>query len=125
MFKILKSEQKTFLDETLDSSTYKTNSDAISNNNNSFIISSKNEDFLGKKRFITKNKYSIIEKISNEKISYGLWNQSEHNKFIEALYIHNCEWKKIKEYLGNRTRNKYVRILKNFFCDLKFLKIFN
>ena len=125
MFKILKSEQKTFSDETLDSSAYKTNSDAISNNNNSFIISSKNEDFLGKKRFITKNKYSKIEKISNEKISYGLWNQSEHNKFIEALYIHNCEWKKIKEYLGNRTRNKYVRILKNFFCDLKFLKIFN
>ena len=122
MFKILKSEQKTFLDETLDSSTYKTNSDAISNNNNSFIISSKNEDFLGKKRFITKNKYSKIEKISNEKISYGLWNQSEHNKFIEALYIHNCEWKKIKEYLGNRTRNQIRSHSQKFFLRLKNFK---
>ena len=75
-----------------------------------------------KKRFITKNKYSKIEKISNEKISYGLWNQSEHNKFIEALYIHNCEWKKIKEYLGNRTRNQIHSHSQKFFLRLKNFK---
>ena len=111
MFKVLKDEQKSILDDTFKTKSNSnfiintnTNSNTISINNNPFIISYKKKDFLGKKRFITKNRYSKIEKIDKEKISYGLWNKSEHNKFIEI---------------------KYVRILKNFFCDLKILKIFN
>ena len=129
MFKVLKVEQKSFLDDTFKTKSNSnfilntnTNSNTISIHNNPFIISYKKKDFLGKKRFITKNKYSKIEKISNEKISYGLWNQSEHNKFIEALYIHNCEWKKIKEYLGNRTRNQIRSHSQKFFLRLKNFK---
>lgn len=134
MFKVLKVEQKYFLDDTLDSSTFttksnsnfiintNTNSNTISIHNNPFIISYKKKDFLGKKRFITKNRYSKIKKIDKEKISYGLWNKSEHNKFIEALYIYNCEWEKIKEYLGNRTRNQIRSHSQKFFLRLKNFK---
>ena len=129
MFKVLKVEQKSFLDDTFKTKSNSnfilntnTNSNTISINNNPFIISYKKKDFLGKKRFITKSRYSKIKKIDKEKISYGLWNKSEHNKFIEALYIYNCEWEKIKEYLGNRTRNQIRSHSQKFFLRLKNFK---
>ena len=113
MFKVLKVEQKSFLDDTFKTKSNSnfilntnTNSNTISIHNNPFIISYKKKDFLGKKRFITKR----------------LWNKSEHNKFIEALYIYNCEWEKITEYLGNRTLNQIRSHSQKFFLRLKNFK---
>ena len=50
-----------------------------------FIFSSLNNTFLKKKMF-------KVTKITNKRIfnnSHGFWNKSEHNKFIEALYLYN------------------------------------
>ena len=50
----------------------------------------------------TKKDYSKYEKL-NIYITRGLWKKSDHKKFIEALYLYDCDWPKIQIYLKNRT----------------------
>ena len=68
MSKVLKTEQKTTSDDSLDSSTFKSSSNLNSDTYKKvFIVSSLNKKFLNKKRFKTNRKDS---RISNRK---NLW----------------------------------------------------
>ena len=120
MSKVLKTEQKTTSDDSLHSSTFKSSSNLNSDTYKKvFIVSSLNKKFLNKKRFKINRKDS---RISNRKNIHGYWDKNEHNKFIEALYIYNCDWDKIKNYIGNRTYNQIVSHSQKFFLRLKKFK---
>ena len=109
MFKVLKTEQKPTLEDSSDLSTFKSNSNLNSDTYKKvFIVSSLDKKFLNKKRFKINRKQSKIKNLSNQKIIYGYWDKNEHNKFIEALYIYNCDWDKIRNYMGDRTYNQIV-----------------
>ena len=109
MFKVLKIKKKPPSDDSLDLTTFKSNSNLNSDTYKKvFIVSSLNKKFLNKKRFKIDRKNSKIKNISNTKNIYGYWDKKEHNKFIEALYIYNCDWDKIKNYIGNRTYYQIV-----------------
>jgi len=120
MFKVLKTEQKTTSDDSLHSSTFKSSSNLNSDTYKKvFIVSSLNKKFLNKKRFKTNRKDS---RISNRKNIHGYWDKNEHNKFIEALYIYNCDWDKITNYIGNRTYYQIISHSQKFFLKLKKFK---
>ena len=80
--------------------------------------------YLGKKKMLkTSKKKNLINKI-NENISNrnGYWYEFEHKKFIEALYLYDCEWLKIKLYIKDTT---YVQIrshAQKFYNKLKSFK---
>ena len=83
-----------------------------------FTFSSLNNTFLKKKMF-------KVTKITNKRIfnnSHGFWNKSEHNKFIEALYLYNCAWKKIESYLKTRTYKQLRSHAQKFYLKLKSFK---
>ena len=40
---------------------------------------------------------------SNICLRYGYWSKSDHNKFIEALYLYENDWTRIQEYVKDRT----------------------
>ena len=123
MFKILKTEKKQTLDDSLDLSTFKINSNLNSDiYKKVFVVSSLNKKFLNKKKFKTNRKHSKINNLSNRKNIHGYWDKNEHNKFIEALYIYNCDWDKITNYIGNRTYNQIVSHSQKFFLWLKKFK---
>ena len=68
-----------------------------------------------------------VTKITNKRISdtynsYGYWNKSEHNKFIEALYLYNCDWLKIQTYLKSRTYKQVRSHAQKFYLKLKSFK---
>ena len=68
-----------------------------------------------------------VTTITNKRISdiynsHGLWNKSEHNKFIEALYLYNCAWTKIESYLKNRTYKQIRSHAQKFYLKLKSFK---
>ena len=120
MSKVLKTEQKTTSDDSLHSSTFKSSSNLNSDTYKKvFIVSSLNKKFLNKKRFKINRKDS---RISNRKNIHGYWDKNEHNKFIEALYIYNCDWDKIKNYIGNRTYYQITSHSQKFFLRLKKFK---
>ena len=119
MFKVLKTEQKPTLDDSLDLSTFKSNSNSNSDAyKRAFIVTSLDKKFLNKKRF----KISKIKNISNTKNIYGYWDKNEHKKFIEALYMYNCDWDKIRDYMGDRTYYQIVSHSQKFFLRLKKFK---
>jgi len=123
MFKILKTERKQTLDDSLDLSTFKTNSNLNSDAyKRAFIFTSLDKKFLNKKRFKIHRKHSKINNLSNRKNIHGYWDINEHNKFIEALYIYNCDWEKIANYIGNRTYNQIISHSQKFFLRLKKFK---
>ena len=123
MFKILKTVKKPTLDDSLDLSTFKSSSNLKTDTYKSFFIfSSLDKKFLNKKRFKIDRKESKIKNISNTKNIYGYWDKNEHNKFIEALYMYNCDWDKIKNYIGNRTYYQIVSHSQKFFLRLKKFK---
>ena len=79
--------------------------------------------FLQKKMFnVTKIIYKKNKRISDIYNSHGLWNKSEHNKFIEALYLYNCAWTKIESYLKNRTYKQIRSHAQKFYLKLKSFK---
>ena len=53
---------------------------------------------------------------------YGLWDKSEHNKFIEALYRYNCAWTKIESYFKTRTYKQIRSHAQKFYLKLKSFK---
>ena len=123
MFKVLKTEQKPTLEDSSDLSTFKSNSNLNSDTYKKvFIVSSLDKKFLNKKRFKINRKQSKIKNLSNQKSIYGYWDKNEHNKFIEALYIYNCDWDKIRNYMGDRTYNQIVSHSQKFFLRLKKFK---
>ena len=123
MFKVLKIKKKPPSDDSLDLTTFKSNSNLNSDTYKKvFIVSSLNKKFLNKKKFKTNRKHWKINNLSNRKNIHGYWDINEHNKFIEALYIYNCDWDKIKNYIGNRTYNQIVSHSQKFFLRLKKFK---
>ena len=123
MFKVLKAEQKSVLDDTLES-TYKPISTFMTTNSyKKYFIVSSNKNFLKKKKFrTTKSKILRLGSSPNRKNTNGLWDKSEHYKFIDALYIYNCKWFKISEYIENRTYNQICSHAQKFFIRLKSFK---
>ena len=123
MFKILKTVKKPTLDDSLDLSTFKSSSNLKTDTYKSvFIFSSFDKKFLNKKKFKINRKHSKIKNISNTKNIFGYWDKKEHNKFIEALYIYNCDWDKLANYMGNRTYYQIVSHSQKFFLRLKKFK---
>ena len=79
--------------------------------------------------FLQKTKFKVICKnnkatkdLANSLGSYGLWDKSEHNKLIEALYLYNCAWRKIESYLKNRTYKQIRSHVQKFNLRLKSFK---
>ena len=122
MYKSLKSEQKSLLDSSIYLSTLKTTNSTIDSEKYKQVFIVSNEKFLNKKKFKTTFKYSKIKSISNRTNSHGLWDKSEHNKYIEALYIYNCDWFKVSKYIGNRTYKQIISHSQKFFLRLKNFK---
>ena len=88
-----------------------------------FTFSPLEKTFLQKKMFkVTKKKYKKNNRISDIYNTYGIWNKSEHNKFIEALYQYNCAWRKIESYLKNRTYKQIRSHAQKFYLKLKSFK---
>ena len=80
----------------------------------------KNE-FLTKKRFKIRVKKDYTKnKTSN--ITQGYWAKSDHKKFIEALYLYDCDWKKIQKYIKNRIYNQVRSHAQKFYLKLKYFK---
>ncbi len=84
------------------------------------IISGNDNSFLKKKKFdVTHTK----DKKNKEKYNiYGYWDKSEHKKFIDALYLYNCEWLKIQKYLKNRSYTQIRSHAQKFYLKLKSFK---
>jgi len=84
------------------------------------IISGNDNSFLKKKKFeVTYTK----DKKNKEKYNiYGYWDKSEHKKFIDALYLYNCEWLKIQKYLKNRSYMRIRSHAQKFYLKLKSFK---
>ena len=96
---------------------------------------SKNQNKYSRKNlFFThkplKNKFLTIKRPepetknskTNKETNNGYWTKSEHNKFIEALYLYNCDWMKIVKYLKNRNPIQIRSHAQKFFLKLKSFK---
>ena len=82
----------------------------------------KNE-FLTKKRFKIRVKKDYTKsKASNIYITQGYWAKSDHKKFIEALYLYDCDWRKIQKYIKNRICNQVRSHAQKFYLKLKTFK---
>ena len=94
-----------------------------------FTVSRKSE-FLNKKfkvEFLNK-KFKVTTKSSYKKnetprfITRGYWAKSDHIKFIEALYLYDCDWKKIQKYIKNRKYGQVRSHAQKFYLKLKTFK---
>ena len=81
------------------------------------------------KKLLAKKSFKTIKKrqfknIGNENISnrIGYWNKFEHIKFIEALYLYNCNWSKMKSYIKDRTYSQIRSHAQKFYNKLKSFK---
>ena len=82
----------------------------------------KNE-FLTKKRFKIRVKKDYTKsKASNIYITQGYWAKSDHKKFIEALYLYDCDWRKIQKYIKNRICCQVRSHAQKFYLKLKYFK---
>ena len=59
--------------------------------------------------------------IDNE-TSNGKWTEEEHKKFIEALYIYNCSWCDIRQYILTRSPDQIKSHAQKFYKRLKDFK---
>ena len=77
-----------------------------------------------KNKFLTIKRFELETKNSktNKETNNGYWTKSEHNKFIEALYLYNCDWMKTQSYLKNRTYFQISSHAQKFFLKLKTFK---
>ena len=76
-------------------------------------------NFLGKKRFVVRK--GNIFRINNE-TSNGKWTEEEHKKFIEGLYIYNCSWCDIRQYILTRSPDQIRSHAQKFYKRLKDFK---
>ena len=88
-----------------------------------FTYEPSDNKYLQKKlfRLRTKTDYSKYEK-ANIYINQGYWTKSDHIKFIEALYLYDCSWKKIQKYIKNRTYGQVLSHGQKFYLKLKTFK---
>ena len=85
-----------------------------------FTHSPSSQELLQKKKFMVISKYNKAQKDTSDIFkTYGLWNKSEHNKFIEALYLYNCNWKKMQKHLNYRTYKQIRSHGQKFYLKLK------
>ena len=88
-----------------------------------FTIESPNKKLLKKKRFKVRTKKEEGDKeTSNICLRYGYWSKSDHNKFIEALYLYENDWTRIQEYVKDRTIKQVYSHAQKFFLKLKTFK---
>ena len=88
-----------------------------------FTIESPNKKLLKKKRFKVRTKKEEGDKeTSNICLRYGYWSKSDHNKFIEALYLYENDWIRIQEYVKDRTDKQVHSHAQKFFLRLKTFK---
>ena len=110
------SEQK---DTSIDSSEKKSSQ----NKPVLFTIETPNKKLLKKKRFKVRTKKEEGDKeTSNICLRYGYWSKSDHNKFIEALYLYENDWTRIQEYVKDRTDKQVHSHAQKFFLKLKTFK---
>ena len=88
-----------------------------------FTYEPSDNKYLQKKlfRLRTKTDYSKYEK-ANIYINQGYQTKSDHIKFIEALYLYDCSWKKIQKYIKNRTYGQVLSHGQKFYLKLKTFK---
>ena len=84
-----------------------------------FTIKSPNNELLNKKMFRVRTKK---EKTSNVCLRYGYWSKSDHDKFIEALYLYENDWPRIQMYIKNRTYKQVRSHAQKFYLKLKTFK---
>ena len=88
-----------------------------------FTIETPNKKLLKKKRFKVRTKKEEGDKeTSNICLRYGYWSKSDHNKFIEALYLYENDWTRIQEYVNDRTDKQVHSHAQKFFLKLKTFK---
>ena len=120
MFQIKKIDEREKINSL---SSFKTTNLIYSNKFIIFEYSPTDIKFLSKKMFkVKKKKDDEIEGIFNSSQNYGLWEKSEHMKFIEALYLYNCDWMKMVKYLKNRNPIQIRSHAQKFFLKLKSFK---
>ena len=116
MFQIEKKESTSL-------SSLETKNPSKSNKLKLFKINSLENKFLQKKMFkIRTKKYVKNNETKNVNIRRGYWNKTEHNKFIEALYLFNCDWLKIQTFLKSRTYKQVRSHAQKFYLKLKSFK---
>ena len=76
-----------------------------------------------KNKFLTKKRVKKdYTKYKTSNIAQGYWAKSEHKKFIEALYLYDCDWKKIQKYIKNRIYSQVRSHAQKFYLKLKTFK---
>ena len=125
MFKVEKTEiniktEKTEKTENDTLSLLETENSTLPKKSIFFTCSSSSQELLQKKKFMVISKYNKAQKDTSDIFkSYGLWDKSEHKKFIEALYLYNCNWKKIQKHLNYRTYKQIRSHGQKFYLKLK------
>ena len=84
-----------------------------------FTIKSPNNELLNKKMFRVRTKK---EETSNICLRYGYWSKSDHDKFIEALYLYENDWPRIQMFIKNRTYKQVRSHAQKFYLKLKTFK---
>lgn len=56
---------------------------------------------------------------STKPLKVGKWNNDEHKKFIEGLFIFGSQWKKIQKYIKTRTSIQVRSHSQKFFLKMK------
>ena len=84
-----------------------------------FTIKSPNNELLNKKMFRVRTKK---EETSNVCLRYGYWSKSDHDKFIEALYLYENDWPRIQMFIKNRTHKQVRSHAQKFYLKLKTFK---
>ena len=76
-----------------------------------------------KNKFLTKKRVKKdYTKYKTSNIAQGYWAKSDHKKFIEALYLYVCDWKKIQKYIKNRIYSQVRSHAQKFYLKLKYFK---
>ena len=116
MFQIEKKESTSL-------SSLETKNPLKSNKFKLFKINSLENNFLQKKLFqISTIKYEKNKETKNVFNRHGYWHKFEHKKFIEALYLYNCDWVKIHAHLKSRTYKQVRSHAQKFYLKLKSFK---
>ena len=110
-------------DKILETSSPLYENDAKPNKYIFFSYEPNKNDLVKKKMFKLRRKQDHPKyEDSNTHISRGYWTKSDHLKFIEALYLYDCSWKKIQLYIKNRTYGQVRSHAQKYYLKLKTFK---
>ena len=87
-----------------------------------FTYEPNKNEFLKTKMFKLTTKKDFSKYETSKNITYGYWAKSDHEKFIEALYLYDCDWKKIGIHVKNRTHKQIHSHAQKFYLKLKIFK---